>query len=66
VGLLNRAGWFVLNVCWWLLARMGGVAAADEFSMFELLIGLPNIRVLRVEKHDGVLEIHLEAFVHGY
>jgi transposase len=45
------------------MARMSGVAAADEFSMLELLIGLPNIRVLRVEKHDGVLEIHLETAV---
>ena len=45
------------------MARMGGVAAADEFSMLELLIGLPNIRVLRVEKHDGMLEIHLETAV---
>jgi hypothetical protein len=42
---------------------MGGVAAADEFSMLELLIGLPNIRVFRVEKHDGVLQLDLETAV---
>jgi transposase len=37
--------------------------AADEFSMLELLIGLPNVRVLRVEKIGGVLEIHIETAV---
>ena len=39
-----------------------GVAAADDpFSMLELLIGLPNVRVLSVDRVDGVLEIHLET-----
>jgi hypothetical protein len=33
----------------------------DPFSMLELLIGLPNVRVLSVERIDGVLEIHLET-----
>ena len=39
------------------------MASDAEFSMLELLIGLPNVRVLRVEKHDGVLEIHLETAI---
>ena len=35
---------------------------ADEAgSMLELLIGLPNVRVLRVERINDVLEIHLET-----
>ncbi len=33
----------------------------DPFSMLELLIGLPNVRVLSVDRVDGVLEIHLET-----
>lgn len=33
----------------------------DPFSMFELLIGLPNVKVLSVDRVDGVLEIHLES-----
>jgi transposase len=37
------------------------VVADDEFSMLELLIGLPNVRVLRVERINDVLEIHLET-----
>ena len=35
----------------------------DEFSMLELLIGLPNIRVLRVVRVGGVLEVHVETAV---
>jgi hypothetical protein len=37
------------------------VVADDAFSMLELLIGLPNVRVLSVERINGVLEIHLET-----
>jgi hypothetical protein len=33
----------------------------DPFSMLELLIGLPNVRVLSVDRVDGVLEIHVET-----
>jgi transposase len=33
----------------------------DPFSMLELLIGLPNVRVLSVDRVDDVLEIHLET-----
>jgi zinc-finger of transposase IS204/IS1001/IS1096/IS1165/Helix-turn-helix domain of transposase family ISL3 len=33
----------------------------NGFSMLELLIGLPNVRVLSVDRVDGVLEIHLET-----
>jgi hypothetical protein len=33
----------------------------DPFSMLELLIGLPNVRVLSVDRVAGVLEIHLET-----
>ena len=33
----------------------------DDFSMLELLIGLPNVRVLRVERIGEVLEVHLET-----
>jgi transposase len=33
----------------------------DEFSMLELLIGLPNVRVLRVERAAGVLVIEIET-----
>ena len=33
----------------------------DPFSMLELLIGLPNVRVLSVDRIDDVLEIHLET-----
>jgi hypothetical protein len=33
----------------------------DAFSMLELLIGLPNVRVLSVDRVDSVLEIHLES-----
>jgi hypothetical protein len=29
--------------------------------MLELLIGLPNVRVLSVDRVDGVLEIHVET-----
>ena len=35
--------------------------ADDPFSMLELLIGLPNVRVLSVDRVDGELEIHLET-----
>jgi transposase len=37
------------------------VVADDAFSMLELLIGLPNVRVLSVERVNDVLEIHLET-----
>ncbi len=37
------------------------MVADDEFSMLELLIGLPNVRVLSVERINDVLEIHLET-----
>ena len=37
------------------------VVADDEFSMLELMIGLPNVRLLRVERIDAVLEIHLQT-----
>ena len=37
------------------------MVADDEFSMLELLIGLPNVRVLGVERINDVLEIHLET-----
>ena len=33
----------------------------DPFSMLELLIGLPNVRVLSVDRIGEVLEIHLET-----
>ena len=33
----------------------------DPFSMLELLIGLPNVRVLSVDRVGEVLEIHLET-----
>ena len=33
----------------------------DPFSMIELVIGLPNVRVLSVGRIGGVLEIHLET-----
>ncbi len=33
----------------------------DPFSMLKLLIGLPNVRVLSVDRVDDVLEIHLET-----
>ena len=37
--------------------------ADDAFSMLELLVGLANVRVLRVERIGGVLEIHVETAV---
>jgi hypothetical protein len=33
----------------------------EAFKMLELLIGLPNVRMLRIDRVDGPLEIHLKS-----